>query len=60
MSIIVWSLIPLKSIETEPKTLLHFGELRVCSSASDLLTLDVIDAAMYPEYHPYVTLGKDV
>ena len=58
--LLFWSLISLKIYETEPKPLLHFEELRLCSSASYLLTLDVIDAAMYPEYHPYVTLGKDV
>ena len=37
-----------------------FEEYRLCSSTSHPLTLDAIDAAMYPEYHPYVILGQDV
>ena len=51
-------LFSLKTIETEPKTLLHFKECRLCSSVSHSLTLGVIDVATDPEYHPYVTLGK--
>ena len=58
VSIIDLVLFSLKTIETEPKTLLHFEECRLCSSASHPLTFDAIDAAMYPEYRPYVTLGK--